>query len=106
MITVLKDDAYGHGAVPVARAAVTAGVSFIALITLQEAVTLREAGIEKPILLMGEREPAELPFCVEYNLTTVLNDLQTAKLLGGFRNHRRNGNAVVFRIQRDECQIG
>ncbi|MDB6039204.1 MAG: Alanine racemase [Verrucomicrobiales bacterium] len=84
LISVLKDDAYGHGAVPVAREAAKAGVSFIALVTLQEAVTLREAGIETPILLMGEREPAELPYCVDFNLTTVVNDVETARLLGGF----------------------
>lgn len=84
LISVLKDDAYGHGAVPVAREAVKAGVSFIALVTLQEAVALREAGIETPILLMGEREPAELPYCVDFNLTTVVNDVETARLLGGF----------------------
>ena len=61
---VIKANAYGHGAGPVAREAVKAGVSFIALVTLQEAVTLRETVIETPILIMGVREPAELPYCV------------------------------------------
>jgi alanine racemase len=84
LISVLKDDAYGHGAISVAREAIKAGVSFLALVTLQEAATLRDAGIEIPLLLMGEREPAELPYCVEFNLTTVVNDVESARLLGGF----------------------
>ena len=84
LITVLKDDAYGHGAIQVARAAIEAGVNCIALVTLQEAIALRAAGIQTPILLMGEREPAELPYCIEYHLTPVINDVETTTLLGSF----------------------
>src|ERR1041384_3777152 len=64
IISVLKDDAYGHGAVEVARAAVKAGAALIALGTLDEAEKLRRGGSESPILLLGERAPDELEYCV------------------------------------------
>ena len=50
---VVKANAYGHGAVPVARAAVEAGAAGLAVSSLGEAAELRESGVEAPILLLG-----------------------------------------------------
>lgn len=50
---VVKADAYGHGAVPVARAAAEAGAAGLAVSSLGEAAELRESGLEAPILLLG-----------------------------------------------------
>lgn len=56
---VVKADAYGHGAVPVARAALGAGASWLAVALVEEAAELRAAGIEAPILLLSEARPGE-----------------------------------------------
>ena len=53
LCAVVKADGYGHGAVPVARAAVAGGAAWLAVATAAEAVELREAGIESPLLVMG-----------------------------------------------------
>ena len=53
LCAVVKADAYGHGAVPVARAAVEAGAAYLAVATLSEGIELREAGFTTPILLLG-----------------------------------------------------
>ena len=50
VMAVVKADAYGHGLVPVARAALEAGASSLGVALLEEAITLREAGITAPIL--------------------------------------------------------
>jgi len=50
---VVKANAYGHGAVPVARAAVEAGAAGLAVSSLAEAAELRESGLSAPILLLG-----------------------------------------------------
>jgi len=50
LMTVVKADAYGHGAVPVARAAVDAGADWLGVADLGEALALREAGIRAPLL--------------------------------------------------------
>lgn len=51
---VVKADGYGHGAVPVARAAVAGGASWLAVALVEEGLQLRDAGIEAPVLLLSE----------------------------------------------------
>lgn len=53
LMSVVKADGYGHGAVAVARTALSAGASWLAVATLEEGIHLRQAGIEAPILLFG-----------------------------------------------------
>ncbi|MCW1927664.1 alanine racemase [Bhargavaea beijingensis] len=53
VIAVVKADGYGHGAVRVAEAALDAGAMMLAVATPEEAVELREAGLEADILLLG-----------------------------------------------------
>ena len=50
LMTVVKADGYGHGAVPVARAALDAGASWLGVCTIEEALALRAAGIDAPVL--------------------------------------------------------
>ena len=51
---VVKADGYGHGAVPVAQAAVDGGAAWLAVAQVAEAAELRAAGIAAPILLLSE----------------------------------------------------
>lgn len=78
LLAVVKDDAYGHGAIDVARVAMEEGATFLGVSTLEEAVALRDAGIRARILLLGERQESELPWCVAYDLTVCINDVHTA----------------------------
>jgi alanine racemase len=57
---VVKADGYGHGMVPVARAAQAGGASWLAVATAEEARALREGGLEGPVLVMGALSPEEL----------------------------------------------
>ena len=50
LMAVVKADAYGHGLIPVARAALAGGATSLGVALLEEAITLREAGISAPIL--------------------------------------------------------
>jgi len=61
LCAVVKADAYGHGAVPVARAVLTGGAAMLAVATAHEAAELRSAGIGAPILVMGAVSSDELP---------------------------------------------
>jgi alanine racemase len=82
VLSVVKDEAYGHGALPVARMALESGAAFLALSSLEEAMLLREWGITSRLLLFGERQETELPWCVEHDLTCCINDRHTALKLG------------------------
>jgi alanine racemase len=64
MCAVVKADGYGHGAVPVAIAALAGGAGWLAVATATEAAQLRAAGIESPILVMGALSEEELPIAL------------------------------------------
>ncbi|MGD0613832.1 MAG: alanine racemase [Verrucomicrobiota bacterium] len=81
MMAIVKDEAYGHGALDVARIALKEGAWGFGLSTLEEAMALREAGIAAPLLLLGARQEAELSWCVEHDLTVCLNEANTARAL-------------------------
>ncbi len=81
LLAVVKDEAYGHGALDVARVALEEGATFLGVSTLEEAMALREAGLKARILLLGERQESELPWCVAYDLTVCVNSVHTAQKL-------------------------
>jgi alanine racemase len=54
LCAVVKADGYGHGDVPVARAALEGGATWLAVALVEEGVTLRQAGVGAPILLLSE----------------------------------------------------
>jgi alanine racemase len=81
LMAVVKDEAYGHGALDVARIALEEGVWGFGLSTLEEAMTLRDAGITAPLLLLGERQEAELEWCVAHDLTVCVNEPHTVRAL-------------------------
>lgn len=60
LCAVVKADGYGHGAVPVARTALRAGATWLAVALVEEAAELRREGVEAPILLLSEPRPAEM----------------------------------------------
>src|SRR4029078_5813825 len=57
LMAVVKADAYGHGAEPVARAALDAGATWLGVALVEEGVALREAGIDAPILVLSQFPP-------------------------------------------------
>lgn len=81
LLSIVKDEAYGHGAFAVSRVALHCGVSFLGVSDLDEALSLREKGITAPILLLYERYEAELPYCVSNNLTCCVGDIGIARKL-------------------------
>ena len=72
LMAVVKADAYGHGAVPVARAAIAAGARWLGVALVEEAVELREAGISAPILVLSEPHPAAADLCVDQRIAVTL----------------------------------
>src|SRR5690606_29885146 len=68
LMAVVKADAYGHGAVPVARALRSVGVRQFAVAILSEAIALRRGGISEEILVFGGPLRAQLPAYQQYNL--------------------------------------
>src|SRR5262245_57582671 len=75
LMAVVKADGYGHGIVPAARAAVAGGASWLGVALLDEALTLRKAGLDVPILCWlyapGERYDDAIAAGVDLSATSV-----------------------------------
>ncbi|MBE9061839.1 alanine racemase [cf. Phormidesmis sp. LEGE 11477] len=73
LLSVVKADAYGHGAVMVADVAIAAGTTWLGVATVPEGIELRQAGIEVPILVMGAvNDPAEVRAIAHWNLQPII----------------------------------
>jgi alanine racemase len=81
VLSVVKADGYGHGAVEVGRTLEEAGTEMLGVATVEEAAELRDYGIEIPILLLGGMRPDEAPVVVELSLTPCIFSLEAAKTL-------------------------
>jgi alanine racemase len=81
ILAVLKADAYGHGAVVCARKLVDLGVSMIGVGDSREALELRAAGIEAPLLVLGAIVEGEMRAVVENDIATCIHSAQRAQLL-------------------------
>ncbi|MBQ3075546.1 MAG: alanine racemase [Clostridia bacterium] len=79
-MAVVKANAYGHGAVPVAKA-LEPKTDLFAVACLSEARELREAGIAKPILILSGIAPSLYGALVDLDVTTTLWELEQAKAL-------------------------
>ena len=72
VMAVVKADAYGHGSVPVAQAALEAGAHALGVALVEEGVRLRDAGIAAPILVLSEPAPDAAAEVVARELTPVV----------------------------------
>lgn len=81
LVGVIKADAYGHGSVMVAEVLRQNGVKTFAIATLQEAVTLREAGSTEEIIMLGLTPDMYADTIVEYDITPVVCSATNAKAI-------------------------
>jgi alanine racemase len=79
LMAVVKADAYGHGAVPVSRAALEAGAGSLAVVTVEEGAELRRAGVDAPILVFTDLLPDELALAGEYRLQVTAHSIPSAR---------------------------
>jgi len=78
ILAVVKADAYGHGAVPIAHVLAQQGIRWFGVASVQEGIVLRESGFTHQILVMGGLLSCHLPALIHYHLTPVLSDERIA----------------------------
>ena len=99
VMAVVKANAYGHGAVEVARVLVAEGVEWLAVSSVNEGVTLRRAGIEKPILVMSGFLPHEWPALADSRLTPVVHSIEGLRALDSLA--RESGKKADYHLKID-----
>ncbi|MDN5345461.1 MAG: alanine racemase [Clostridia bacterium] len=81
IMAVVKANAYGHGAVPVARTALANGVTWLGVATLDEALALRREGITAPLLILGYTPPEDAGRVVAAGISQTVFTLEQARCL-------------------------
>ncbi len=89
VMAVVKADAYGHGLVPVAKAALEAGASSLGVALLEEAVTLREAGITAPILAWLVPPGSDFKLAVDNNIELAASSIKALEEIGAVKSEFR-----------------
>lgn len=83
LMAIVKANGYGHGAVPVARAALAGGATWLGVALVEEGLELREAGIDAPILVLTEFPPGAERDALLAGLTPSLYTQDGAERLAG-----------------------
>lgn len=99
LMAVVKANAYGHGALKVARAALDAGADALAVAIPEEGAQLRAGGIEAPVLVLGGIEPEGASHVVENDLIQTVFDLRALSALS--RAARAQGKMARVHIKLD-----
>lgn len=104
LIGVVKADAYGHGSIEVARRLITGGATDLAVAYVDEAIILREAGVNVPILVLMDQENPEDYF--RYCLSPVIRDSTTARLFSDEARKRGTPISVHMKVDTGMGRIG
>ncbi len=81
IMAVVKAEAYGHGAVKIAKAAIQSGANWLGVALSEEGIELREAGINVPILVFSPLQTSQAEAIVKYDLTPTISMLEPAVAL-------------------------
>lgn len=107
LMAVVKADGYGHGAKTVAQAALRGGASSLGVATLQEGLELRQAGIDAPVLVLGNlNHPEELRTCLHAQLMPTLSSMREALICQNMAAGSGRQFAVQLKLDTGMSRLG
>jgi alanine racemase len=107
LMAVVKADGYGHGAVPVAKAALAGGAGCFGVATLAEGVELRRAGISTPVLVLGNlTQPEELRSCLRWQLMPTISSMREALLCQNLAGGSGRPMALQLKLDTGMARLG
>lgn len=106
LMAVVKANAYGHGAVSVARACLDAGAVWLAVATVDEGVALRAARIDAPVLILAPSVPEEFPAVIAHGLTLAVGSLAMARSLAATARERGQRARVHVEVDTGLTRFG
>ncbi len=103
---VVKANAYGHGAVPVAKKLEELGADYLAVACLDEALELRSAGVRMPILILGTTPPALAGAVVDNDVTQAVFDRPLAEALSRAAGERGKPAKIHIKVDTGMSRLG
>lgn len=106
LMVVVKADAYGHGAVPVVKHLKTLGVSYFAVAFLDEAIELRQEGIQEPILVLGYTPESAIETAYKYNVDITIFAKEAVDQIHLIGNNLRKKMNVHIKVDTGMGRLG
>lgn len=106
MMAAVKANGYGHGAVQVAKAAIAAGVSQLAVAFVDEGIELREAGITVPILILGYTPKEAAVDAIEYDIMMTVYRIEDVRHMNEVAERMGKKARIQIKIDTGMSRIG
>ncbi|AWC32512.1 alanine racemase [Bacillus cytotoxicus] len=106
MMAAVKANAYGHGAVEVAKAAIEAGVQQLAVAFVDEGIELREAGVTVPILVLGYTPVEAAQDAIEYDIMMTVYRIEELSSINEIAKQLQTKARVHVKIDTGMSRIG
>ena len=106
IMAVVKADAYGHGLVQTARAFVEAGADYLGVTTLEEGMTIRDAGLTIPVLVFSPLLPDQMELAVRADLDQTVFDLSLAEVLSQVCKKTKRTARVHIKVDTGMGRLG
>ncbi len=105
LMAIVKANAYGHGAVEIAKAAENTGAEYLGVASLGEALELRSASIKLPILILSETNHAHLERVIDANLTQTIYTFEEAQILSDICQNKKKRVKIHIKIDTDMSRV-
>ena len=106
IMAIIKADAYGHGAIQCAKAAIKEKVNYIGVGIIQEGIELRESGVTSPILILGGIYPNEIKDLIKYNLSTSISNSVIANAISKQATSTNKSVGIHIKIDTGMGRLG
>ena len=106
IMAIVKADAYGHGAVEVAKTALYNGANWLGVAIIDEAIELRKNNIFEPILILGNTIEHKLLQVIKYNITQTIFSYSMAKKLSDEATKIKKSVDIHIKIDTGMCRLG
>lgn len=106
LMAMVKANAYGHGAIPCAQAALHGGAKWLGVYTIGEGIELRQAGITAPILVVGPTMPELARAGVEHNLTLTIFSMDGAQAISDAAREFNTRARVHIKVDTGMARLG
>lgn len=106
LMAIVKANGYGHGALPVAEAALSAGADWLGVASVEEGANLRQGGIAAPILVLGYVAPGQAEEVIQHDLRVAMFDLNLADALAQAARSAGGRAHVHLKIDTGMSRVG
>ncbi len=106
VMAVVKADAYGHGAIPVAKESLKAGAAYLGVAIVEEGIELRHAGIDAPILVFAGAMEEQLQEFLQFDLRPTIYTKKIAKKLAQLSKNQNKIIPIHVKIDTGMGRVG